>query len=220
MKTTTTMLRALPRLLPAAALVLATTLLLAGTAAALEPADKVEASASNVEVMQTQSTLGSSSSEAVLLRGTMRTSSPTDLVIHVTAETGLYTAVTVLGTSDAEARARILVWVEIDGVPVPVTADGNGDGVFDDPDDGRVVFNNRDQGLSSVNLPAILTAYERTRSANAFNWVALNVGPGIHSIVVKGRLETAALVAAASTAAVGKRTMVAVPSKLANDVTI
>ena len=101
-----------------------------------------------------------------------------------------------------------------------MTFDSNGDGIFTDPDDGRVVFNNRDFGLSSINLLAVLTAFEKTRSANAFNWVALNVGPGVHSIVVKGRLETIALSAATSAAAVGKRTMIAEPSKLANDVTI
>jgi len=194
---------------------------LAGTAGAThEPADKVEAVASNVEVMQTQGGPGSSSSEVALLRGTLRTSSPTDLQITVTAETGLYTAVTTIGTNDSEARAKILLWVEIDGVRVPVTFDSNGDGIFTDPDDGRVVFNNRDFGLSSINLLAVLTAFEKTRSANAFNWVALNVGPGVHSIVVKGRLETIALSAATSAAAVGKRTMIAEPSKLANDVSI
>jgi len=189
-------------------------------ARAHEPADKVEAAASNVEVMQAQSGIGSSASEVELLRGTLRTSSPTDLMISVTAETGLYTAVTTIGTNESEARARVLVWVEIDGTRVPVTFDSNGDGVFNDPDDGRVVFNNRDFGLASVNLLAILTAFERTRSANAFNWVALNLGAGVHSIVVKGRLETTTLSAANSAAAVGKRTMVAEPAKLANDVTI
>ncbi|HMC83632.1 MAG TPA: hypothetical protein VKL61_10420, partial [Candidatus Polarisedimenticolia bacterium] len=165
-------LRLIPRTGPRVALGLTILFFLAGTAGAThEPADKVEAVASNVEVMQTQGGPGSSSSEVALLRGTLRTSSPTDLQITVTAETGLYTAVTTIGTNDSEARAKILLWVEIDGVRVPVTFDSNGDGIFTDPDDGRVVFNNRDFGLSSINLLAVLTAFEKTRSANAFNWV-------------------------------------------------
>ena len=195
-------------------------LLVVNSTADPQPADKVMAVASDVEVMQSQSLIGSSSAEVTLLHGTMRTSTPADLMISVTAETGLYTAVTTVFTNESEARAKVLVWVEIDGLRVPVSFDSNGDGVFDDPDDGRVVFNNRDFGLSSINLLAVLTAFEKTRSANAFNWIALNVGPGVHSIVVKGRLETIALSAATSAAAVGKRTMIAEPSKLANDVTI
>ncbi len=190
------------------------------TIATHEPADKIEASASAVEVMQVQGGPGSSSSEVVLLEGTLRSSSPTDLIIDVNAETGLFTAVTIFGTSESEARARITVWVEIDGMAVPVTGDSNGDGSFNDPDDGRVVFNNRDFGLASINLTAVLTGFQRTRSAHGFKWVALDVGPGIHSIEVKARLEVIALGNANAAAAVGKRTMVVEPTKLANDVSI
>ena len=78
-------LRLIPRTGPRVALGLTILFFLAGTAGAThEPADKVEAVASNVEVMQTQGGPGSSSSEVALLRGTLRTSSPTDLQITVT----------------------------------------------------------------------------------------------------------------------------------------
>ncbi|HZE88796.1 MAG TPA: hypothetical protein VE404_04565 [Verrucomicrobiae bacterium] len=206
--------------LRAALAALASLALMIGTSAALEPADKVAAVASNMEVMQVQGGAGSSSSIVTLLRGTLRNSSPTDLIIDLTAETGLYTTATLLGAGDSEARAKIVVWIEIDGQYVPVTYDSNGDGVFNDPDNGRVVLNNRDFGLSSVNLAAVLTAFQRTRSANAFHWVALNVGSGIHTIEVKGYLETTNLGAANAAAAVGKRVMIVEPSKLANDATV
>jgi len=209
-----------PGTLRAGVVGLATLGLLMGTASALQPADKVAAVASNVEVMQVQGGAGSSSSIVTLLRGTLRNSSPTDLLIDVTAETGLYTTATLLGSGESEGRAKVVVWLEIDGAYVPVTYDSNGDGVFNDPDNGRVVFNNRDFGLSSTSLAAVLTAFQRTRSANAFQWVALNVRSGIHTIEVKASLETTSLGAANAAAAVGKRVMVVEPAKLANDATI
>ena len=96
-------------------------LVVANSAADPQPADKVMAVASDVEVMQSQSLIGSSSAEVTLLHGTMRTSTPADLMISVTAETGLYTAVTTVFTNESEARAKVLVWVEIDGLRVPVS---------------------------------------------------------------------------------------------------
>jgi len=190
--------------------------LVAPVSATHEPADKIHVSASVVEVMQTQVGLGGSSSPPVtLLRGTFRNSTPTDLIIQLTGECALWTDIV---SPDSEAAAKVTVWVELDGQRVPVTSDSNADGIFNDPDDGSVVFCNRAFRISApIN---IIELFQNTRAANAFNWGALNVGNGIHTLEVKAQLE--ASVTGAGTfaqAAVGKRTLVVEPAKLANDAT-
>ena len=182
-----------------------------------QPADKINVSASIVEVMQTQMGLGVSSSGPVtLLSATFRNSTPTDLIIQVTGECALWTDIT---TPESEAAATVTVWVELDGVAVPVTSDSNADGMFDDPDDGKVVFCNRAFKISApVVGPGVVNLFQKTRSTHAFNWGALNVGNGIHTLVVKAQLDTSVTgVGTFAQAAVGKRTLVVEPAKLAND---
>ena len=182
-----------------------------------QPADKVNVSASTVEVMQTQVGLGASSSGPVtLLSGTFRNSTPTDLIIQVTAECALWTDIV---SPESEAAATVTVWVELDGARVPVTSDSNGDGVFDDPDDGKVIFCNRAFRISTpLFVGDAIRLFQKTRSANAFNWGALNVGNGIHTLVVKAQLDASVTgVGTFAQAAVGKRTLVVEPAKLAND---
>ena len=63
-----------------------------------------------------------------------------------------------------------------------------------------------------------ISLFQKTRSANAFNWGALNVGNGIHTLVVKAQLDASVTgVGTFAQAAVGKRTLVVEPAKLAND---
>jgi hypothetical protein len=57
-------------------------------------------------------------------------------------------------------------------------------------------------------------------SANAFNWIWLNAGSGQHTIVVKADLVVTEIGTAAAQAAVGNRTLVVEPEKLANDIAI
>jgi len=182
-----------------------------------QPADKINVSASIVEVMQTQvGPVPSSSGPVTLLSATFRNSTPTDLIIQVTGECALWTDI---ASPESTAAARAKVWVELDGVAVPVTGDSNGDGVFDDPDDGRVVFCNRAFRIfTPVSVGDAISLFLNTRSANAFNWGALNVGNGIHTLVVKAQLDTSVIgVGTFAQAAVGKRTLVVQPAKLAND---
>lgn len=183
------------------------------------PADKIGVSASTTEVMvATASPFGPVSSGPVeLLSATLRNSSPTDLVINVTGECALWTDIV---SPDSQAEGTIKVWVEIDGRKVPVTFDSNNDGVFNDPDDGEVVFNHRTFQITSLLSANVLDLFLRTRAANAFNWVTMNVGSGIHTIKVMGRLDVNVTGAGTAKAAVGKRTLVIEPSKLANDATI
>ena len=182
-----------------------------------QPADKINVSASIVEVMQTQvGPVPSSSGPVTLLSATFRNSTPTDLIIQVTGECALWTDIV---SPESEAAAKVTVWVELDGVAVPVTSDSNADGVFDDPDDGRVVFCNRAFRISTpLFVGDAISLFLKTRSANAFNWGALNVGNGTHTLVVKAQLDTSVTgVGTFAQAAVGKRTLVVQPAKLAND---
>jgi hypothetical protein len=133
-----------------------------------------------------------------------------------TAPYALFTDLDPLLVPESETVATVKVWVEIDGVPVPVTSDPAKGG----PDDGRVVFCNRDFRISTLIPIVIDDLFIKTRSANAFNWGALNVGAGIHTIKVKARLEGEVTVMGNAHAAVGKRTLIVEPSKLANDITI
>jgi hypothetical protein len=180
------------------------------------PADKVVASGSALEVLGPEVTEGSESLEATLLTGRLRSSSPTDLLFSVTAECALWTNIVVVGNNASEAVATVKIWVELDGTPVPVAAN-------DSTETGKVVFCNRAFRQEIENLDdedAIFRTFIRTRAANAFNWALLNVGPGVHSIEVKARLESEVEGTGTAMAAVGKRTLTVDPVKMANDASI
>ena len=91
--------------------------------------------------------------------------------------------------------------------------------MFNDPDNGKVVFCNRAFKISAPLVgPEVVSLYQKTRSTHAFNWGALNVGNGIHTLVVKARLDASVTgIGTFAQAAVGKRTLVVEPAKLAND---
>lgn len=174
------------------------------------PADKVAAAGSTIEV--------SDPGEIVsILDGRMKTSAPTDLLISVSLECSILTNVTTVGNDDSYAFGRIEAWVEIDGVPVGVNAG----------DDGRVVMCDRAHRQTTSLFDdddATISSYLKTRSAHSFNWIALNLGSGEHDIVVKALLTeettTAGAGSAVADAVIGKRTLVAEPTKMANDIVI
>ena len=191
--------------------------LLAGPAAAThQPADKMAVSASVLEVMSEPLNGGSSSETVELLRGTLRTSTPTDLVLRLSSECALWTDITVVGDTTSEAVATVKMWVEIDGVPVKVSSGDTGE------EAGKVVFCNRAFKMTTLNWDEdqTLETYLSTRSANAFNWMALNVGSGIHTVVVMAQLETEVTGVGEAKAGVGKRTLIVEPVKLAGDVVL
>ena len=86
-------------------------------------------------------------------------------------------------------------------------------------EDGRVVFCNRDWQLDLADPGGFLGMYEKTKSANAFNWMLQNVGAGTHSIVVKGQLAVFVTGVGTAQAGVGRRTLIAEPAHLTNDAT-
>lgn len=188
-------------------------------AATHTPANKVFASGSTMEEMTTQVGQGRSSSVRTLLSGRIKTSAPTDLIISVTAECALWTNITTIGNDQSEAIATVKVWVEIDGRALPVSAD-------DSREPGKVVFCNRAFKMVTTDFDdedSKIELFLKTRSANSFNWVALNVGSGptLHTIEVKAQLDSEVTTTAGEARAiVGKRTLVVFPEKLANDAEI
>lgn len=174
-----------------------------------EPANKVSASGSTTEV--------TGPGEAVtILSEQVRTSNPTDLILSVSLECSITTDVTTVGSDDQTAVGDIKVWVEIDGQPVLVSTD--------DAEGGKVTFCNRtyqrQTSLGSDDEQDSIRTFIETRTANAFNWMALDVGSAIHTIEVKAQLVTQSTANASALAVIGNRTLIVEPTKSANDETV
>src|ERR1051325_659483 len=173
------------------------------------PADKMMAKGATIEVTGPGVT-------HTILTGTMRTSNPSDLILSVTLECSILTNVTTTGHDDAQACGRVEVWVEVDQVAVPV----------DGGDSGHVVFCDRAHQQHTSGFDGLddnketITSYLKTRTANAFNWATLDVGSGIHTIEAKPLLTETHVNKGVAQAAIGARTLVVEPSKMANDAVI
>jgi hypothetical protein len=128
-----------------------------------------------------------------------------------------------VGTSTATATGQVRVWTEVDGKIVPIesiseprqntpTAGGEED---------KVVFCERTHKVEFMPLTQTdtLKQFQATKSANAFNWLRLNVGSGEHTITVKADLKSEAVNGTAE-AVVGNRTLIVEPSKMANNAVI
>ena len=194
-----------------------------GTFAAGTPANKVAASGSTVERLD-------AANDTVLLSETVKINNPTDLIIAVSAECSIYTEIASAANGATEtAFGRITLRVTIDGQPVPVN-DTGGDANGGDQDGGRVVFCDRlhsqkwTDGADGDDGDDEFRQYQNTKAANAFNWVALNVGTNyvpadgsnVHKIEVLGEWEVSAETAnSVAHAAVGNRTLVLEPVKAA-----
>ena len=161
--------------------------------------------------------------EKVILQERMRVSTPSDLILGVTAECSILTSLTTNSDNPtSSAKGKVAVRIEIDGKEVPVQTS--------DPD-GSVVFCNRtySRTVTDDEGPADgiddETDYIRTKNANAFNWLAFNVGTdfdtpengdNIVDIVVYAKYVTETTGDATAQAKVGKRTLVIEPVKAAN----
>lgn len=186
-----------------------------------EPANKYAAAGSSLNKFD-QST--------ILLQERVRVSSPFDLVLQMTAECSIITELTTGGTGEtdfSEASGQVEIWIEIDGRPVPIsTVDRDPATPGTQADDGRVVFCNRTYGRSVQDTEGDGDVdreddYIRTRSANAFNWLALDTGfnyddpangNNILDIVVKAEYTTSEQGRAVADAFVGFRTLIVEPT--------
>jgi len=190
-----------------------------------EPANKGAAAGSDLD------TVGE---DSLLLSETMRVSSPEDLIISVTAECSILTALTTNNdSSNAFAFGSVRLRVEIDGKEVPVANDDDAsseDDTADDDDEiGEVTFCNRayERTVTDNEDPADgideEDDYIRTRTANAFNWLALDTGVNyddpangnnIITVELFADYDTSTVGEAAAEAFVGSRTMIIEPLKL------
>lgn len=139
----------------------------------------------------------------------VKSGGPKDLLLSVTLECALWTQTTVTTILDdrsqgdlARAAARVDVWVEIDGQPVSIAG----------ADDGKITFCDRvqEQGLSDMDDGTgnwTMRTYLATKSANAFNWVAFDVGSGTHHIVVKADITSENTEGELAAGAIGSRTL-------------
>jgi hypothetical protein len=207
------------RMLAAGALAAALTVgyLAQGSFASGLPANKTAASGSTTQEV-------GANNEKVILSETVKINNPTDLIIDVSAECALITQVTSSANgSTSRAMGQIQMYVTIDGKPVPVAAD--------DTQGGKVVFCSRaqEQQWTDSTVPADdgqdqLRQYLDTRDANAFNWMALNVGEtyqgttdNVHLVELHARWSTSTSGAGAiAKAIVGNRTMILEPVKAWN----
>ncbi len=139
-----------------------------------------------------------------LLCNNIKTPKDKDLFITASLEAGLYTRTRTIGSIDeSEARANVEVRIKLDGEEV---------------DPGEVIFANRIQTL----IPGLTDAetmefVEHTVCANSFQWVAVDVGEGVHTICVEARVTTSGHADFSAAGAVGKGTMTVETVRLIKD---
>lgn len=184
--------------------------------AAHEPANKM-----NVSASESDEAFVANGDTEVLLSETLKVSNPTDLILGVTAECSILSDLATEGNETAETNGQLKLYVTIDGEPVKVSAA--------DEDEGRVVFCDRtyrrttmlglDDGTDRIE------DYLGTRSANAFDWVALDAGEldadgdGLLTVVVHAEYDESNIGEGDSEGVVGNRTLIIQPTRAKNDET-
>jgi len=192
-----------------------------------EPANKGAAAGSDLDSVH---------EDTLLLSETIRVSSPEDIIIQVTAECSILTELTTNNDSlNSAAFGSVRLWVELDGTPVPVAVDDDSssedDAADDDDSTGEVTFCNRAYERTVAddedNVPPDGVDeehdYIRTRTANAFNWLALDTGViyddpangnNIITVELFADFDTTTAGQAVADAFVGSRTMIIEPTKV------
>lgn len=206
------------------------------------PADKVVAAGDSL----TEVTEGNNQT---ILTATIKSSKPSDLMMHVSAECSVATTHVRDGkTSENTAEGFARLWLEIDDKIVPIMSssappqDPNAQPAGTDED--KVTFCRRSEDFDKTDnnaaclgespvpapVPPGVAGCEReswfmeTKSANAFNWVRLNVGSGQHTIRLKADVSDTGSASAGdsstATALIGNRTLIVEPTKMSNDTLI
>ena len=188
------------------------------------PADKVVAAASKRVVVAAGQT-------ETIMTATMRTSKPTDVMMHTALECSIFTELlTNNSDNSATAGSRIRVWIEVDGKIVSLLQNSqppqNGTTPPSGNDTDKITFCDREYSRTVTDDESPLDGidsesdYIRTKSTHGFNWVQMNLGSGIHKIAVKAELTTSSEGQATAEAEIGNRTLIVEPTKMANDATI
>ena len=195
-----------------------------------EPANKGAAAGSDIDLI---------TDARPILTETMKVSSPEDVIISVTAECSILTQLATNNNNPSSTSfGSVRLWVTIDGTRVPVSTDDtaidNDDEVEDanDPSDiGEITFCNRTyhRTVEDRESPADGVDAERdfirTRTANGFNWLALDTGVTYDDQANGNNILTVQLWAdfdeavtghplSAADAFVGSRTMIIEPIRL------
>lgn len=233
------------------ALVTASLVVLLGPSRAATPvlgagADKIGISASTHTYINLNQQPNATSSESHLLASTtFSTSTTEDLIMTFSTECGIYTAVggkntnttttTLPVTTSSTAQGEVVVWLQLDGHMLPVSANAGAAG----PGNGPVSYCSRALNLSTANLSPqqLIQISINTLDANSFQWFALNVGNGSHTLNVYANLiantvssgsgggsgacdpsvdPSCAYTTPAASAQVGQRTLEVFPDHLAN----
>lgn len=192
-----------------------------------QPANKMAVAGSALTAQSTSLGTNDNSGWVTIMAGTIKTSNPTDLVISHSQECSIMTNVKLSssGSTSEHATASQKVRILIDGQPVPVFSGDNGEVVFCE----RAfkietnVLKQIQQLCDAVNAidgvttceESYFNAYLSTKDAHSFNWIALNVGSGVHTIEVQSELSSETSSNGEATVAVGKRTLVVEPTHLA-----
>jgi hypothetical protein len=164
-----------------------------------EPANKVAVTASTDVVF-------GPGTEVTLLEEQIRTASRTDLILSVSLRCLILVRTTQSPPADmSHVLAVATVWVEVDGVPVPVSTH----------DDGRVPFCDQSRLITTTDLDEVNATSRTLGGAHAFNWMRLDAGQGVHTITVKAELLDTEGVADNARAVIGQRTLIIEPVKLA-----
>ncbi len=217
---------------PLVALLLAVTLFVAyqvGNVAEAnhQPADKPFAAASKTVRF-------SPGTKVPLLAATVKNSKPTDMILQVSMECSIITDNVIAGSTapggseSATTTGTVRTWIEVDDQIVPIISSSsppqNPPPPGDDTD--KVTFCNRVFNRTVQDTESPEDGWDRsrdyieTKTANAFNWVRLNMGSGPHRIVLYGELTHSFSPGSNASAFVGNRSMIGIPGKFANDATI
>ena len=214
------------RTLIASAVAVVATLLITGPYSAFgthTPANKAVASGSKIEEI-------APGTNKVLMQATLRTSKPQDLLIGVNLECTILTSL-ITGGENAEsstARGEVRVWTELDGNIVPINTISSGRNEAPAPGDetDKITFCDRTYSRSVTDTENdddgtdTESDFIRTKSAHSFQWVRLNAGSGVHTIVVKADLTVNTAGDAVAEAIVGNRTLIVEPERFANDASV
>ena len=199
-----------------AAVAVAALLLPIGQAGQAPAANKAAAAGSDfVHLGTADAPLG----PTTILATEIKAGGPQDIVIQVALECSLLTDVYSTTIDDhpegytavGRAEAHVDIQVLLDGAPVTL----NG------ADDGSVTFCDRvhQQEIRDIDEDTgnfTIRQFQQTMSANAFNWVALDLGSGLHTIEVVATITAANTEGSFAQGAVGDRTLIVEPVHFAN----
>jgi hypothetical protein len=175
-----------------------------------EPADKHQVAASDRVILVT-----TADGVQTILSERIRASRLSDWLLNFTTECGIRLRQTDgPGPESDSATARVRGQVRIDNEPVSVVA---GPGDQPPADDGWVTLCSREftDTEDAAERAGVRTEDDFTLSSNAFNWVKLDVGNGLHEVTVHADFEVATTgVGTQAEAQIGKRTLLLEPTHM------